>query len=125
MGAVVGLASLLLVAGAARAASTPPLLEPVQRTCEPIRVELCAGIGYNVTGYPNLVGHELQGDAEITLRTFAPLIQYGCSTRLLFFLCSVYVPMCTEKVCAIFFTALTVFANFVFCQLFISFRFFC
>ena len=68
------------------------------RTCEPIRVELCWGLGYNVTGMPNLVGHELQADADFTLQTFNPLIQYGCSAQLHFFLCSVYVPMCTEKV---------------------------
>ena len=68
------------------------------RTCEPIRIEMCQGIGYNVTGVPNLVGHETQSDAELQLRTFLPLIQYGCSPDLRFFLCTVYTPMCTEKV---------------------------
>lgn len=73
-------------------------LEPLLRTCEPIRVELCTGLGYNVTGMPNLGGNELQQDADYTLKTFSPLIQYGCSSQLKLFLCSVYVPMCTEKV---------------------------
>ncbi|XP_015911110.1 frizzled-4 [Parasteatoda tepidariorum] len=72
--------------------------EASERTCEPIRIEICRDIGYNVTGMPNLVGHELQQDAQLQLQTFQPLIQYGCSSRLQFFLCSVYVPMCTEKV---------------------------
>lgn len=70
----------------------------MQRTCEPIWIETCKDIGYNVTGMPNLVGHDLQQDAQLQLQTFRPLIQYGCSSRLKFFLCSVYVPMCTEKV---------------------------
>lgn len=69
-----------------------------QRTCEPIRIELCRGIGYNETSLPNLVGHELQSDADFTLQTFSPLIQYGCSKQLKFFLCAAYVPMCTPKV---------------------------
>lgn len=66
--------------------------------CEPIRIEMCRGLGYNVTVMPNLVGHEIQGDADFTLQTFNPLIQYGCSAQLHLFLCSVYAPMCTEKV---------------------------
>lgn len=72
--------------------------EIVVRNCEPIRIDLCRGIGYNETSMPNLVGHELQTDAEFTLQTFSPLIQYGCSAQLHLFLCSAYVPMCTSKV---------------------------
>lgn len=72
--------------------------EPALRTCEPIKIEMCSGLGYNLTGMPNLGGNELQQEADYTLKTFAPLIQYGCSSQLKLFLCSVYVPMCTEKV---------------------------
>ncbi|XP_053950987.1 frizzled-4 [Anastrepha ludens] len=72
---------------------SPPL-----RQCEPIRIEMCRGIGYNETSMPNLVGHELQGDVEFTLQTFAPLIEYVCSTQLKLFLCAAYVPLCTPKV---------------------------
>lgn len=72
--------------------------EPLLRTCEPIKVKMCHGLGYNMTGMPNLGGNELQQEAEYYLKTFQPLIQYGCSPNLKLFLCSVYVPMCTEKV---------------------------
>ena len=68
------------------------------RQCEPIRIEMCRNIGYNETSMPNLVGNELQSDAEYTLQTFSPLIDYVCSTQLKFFLCATYVPMCTSKV---------------------------
>ncbi|XP_070567443.1 frizzled-4-like [Ptychodera flava] len=69
-----------------------------QPHCEPIKITMCKDLGYNVTQMPNLVDHELQQDAELQLQTFTPLIQYGCSPQLHFFLCSVYVPMCDEKV---------------------------
>lgn len=71
--------------------------EPL-RTCEPIRIDLCSGLGYNMTGMPNLGGNDQQHEADYTLKSFSPLIQYGCSSQLKLFLCSVYVPMCTEKV---------------------------
>ncbi|XP_066255386.1 frizzled-4-like [Euwallacea similis] len=74
------------------------LAEPLLRTCEPIRVELCIGLGYNMTGMPNLGGNDVQQEADYNLKSFSPLIQYGCSQQLKLFLCSVYVPMCTEKV---------------------------
>lgn len=65
------------------------LLEPArgfgdeeERRCDPIRISMCQNLGYNVTKMPNLVGHELQTDAELQLTTFTPLIQYGCSSQL-------------------------------------------
>ena len=73
-------------------------LKPAGHSCEDIRIEICHDVGYNVTSMPNFVGHELQSDAELQLQSFIPLISYGCSSQLKFFLCSVYVPMCTEKV---------------------------
>ncbi|XP_055921865.1 frizzled-4 [Eupeodes corollae] len=85
---------LLMLAGAGKLADA----DLVPRVCEPIRIELCRGIGYNETSMPNMVGHELQTDVDFTLQTFAPLIEYVCSTQLKLFLCAAYVPMCTPKV---------------------------
>ncbi|XP_061389974.1 frizzled-4 [Musca vetustissima] len=65
------------------------------RQCEPIRIDLCRNIGYNETSMPNLAGNEVQSDAEYTLTSFSPLIEYVCSTQLKLFLCATYVPMCT------------------------------
>ncbi|KAH8343029.1 hypothetical protein KR059_003932 [Drosophila kikkawai] len=78
--------------------SSPPVPQPPPfRQCETIRIEMCREIGYNETSMPNLVGHEMQADVEYTLQTFAPLIEYDCSSRLKFFLCAAYVPLCTPK----------------------------
>ncbi|XP_072178664.1 frizzled-4-like [Diadema setosum] len=69
-----------------------------QPKCEAITIKKCQGLGYNHTQMPNLLGHELQKDAELQFQTFTPLIQYGCHPKLSFFLCSAYVPLCTEKI---------------------------
>lgn len=82
----------------ATSASVMQLGNTKVRSCESIQVDRCKRIGYNVTTGENLVGNDNQQDADVQLNTFAPLIQYGCSSQLLFFLCSAYVPMCTEKV---------------------------
>jgi hypothetical protein len=77
------------------------LLSPLAKCttlCEPIKVEMCSAIGYHLTALPNLAEQNLQADAKYELETFAPLIQSGCSSQLQFFLCSVYVPMCSPDI---------------------------
>ena len=70
--------------------------------CESIVVSMCRPVlRYNSTATPNLVGHESQPEAEHELKSFQPLLEYGCSSRLLFFLCSSYLPLCTDKVQAL------------------------
>ncbi len=65
--------------------------------CEKITIPLCADMKYNMTRMPNLIGHTSQKEA-LQVHEFIPLVQFGCSRLLKFFLCSVYVPMCTEQV---------------------------
>ncbi|VDP70392.1 unnamed protein product [Echinostoma caproni] len=73
-------------------------LAPIgQRRCMkpvPILIPECQNTFYNFTGMPNLVEQETQFDARHQLQTFKPLITYKCSSKLNFFLCSVYTPMC-------------------------------
>ncbi|XP_056296961.1 frizzled-9b [Pseudoliparis swirei] len=68
--------------------------------CEPVSIPMCAGIGYNLTRMPNFLNHGDQREAAAKLHEFAPLVAYGCDAQLRFFLCSLYAPMCTDKVSA-------------------------
>ena len=71
-------------------APTPP------GTCQPVTVQLCADQHYTETIMPNILGHKSQSDAQVSLQTFTPLIQVGCSSQLKPFLCSIYVPKCVS-----------------------------
>ncbi|KAK3098372.1 hypothetical protein FSP39_018902 [Pinctada imbricata] len=64
--------------------------------CERITIPMCLDMRYNLTRMPNLIGHTNQKDAAISVHEFTPLVQFGCSRLLRFFLCSQFAPMCTE-----------------------------
>lgn len=63
--------------------------------CQAVSIPLCTDIPYNQTIMPNLLGHTNQEDAGLEVHQFYPLVQVQCSAELKFFLCSMYVPVCT------------------------------
>lgn len=68
---------------------------PAHNKCEPITISICKNIPYNMTIMPNLFGHTRQDEAGYEVYHFAPLVKVGCSPHLQFFLCLLYVPLCT------------------------------
>lgn len=62
--------------------------------CEPITVPMCKGIGYNLTYTPNQFNHDTQDEVGLEVHQFWPLVRIHCSPDLLFFLCSMYTPIC-------------------------------
>ncbi|ELT94235.1 hypothetical protein CAPTEDRAFT_101526, partial [Capitella teleta] len=63
--------------------------------CEPITIPLCKELEYNLTIMPNLLNHQKQDDAGLEVHQFFPLVKVRCSPYLKFFLCTMYVPVCT------------------------------
>lgn len=63
--------------------------------CEPITIALCRDIQYNQTIMPNLLNHQTQESAGLEVHQFYPLVKVECSPSLKFFLCAMYVPVCT------------------------------
>ncbi len=68
---------------------------PDHGRCEAITIPLCKDIPYNQTIMPNLLNHQKQDDAGLEVHQFFPLVKVQCSPYLKFFLCTVYVPVCT------------------------------
>lgn len=68
---------------------------PHHDKCQKITVPICQDIQYNTTIMPNLLNHQKQDDAGLEVHQYFPLIKIKCSPDLHFFLCSVYIPVCT------------------------------
>lgn len=55
----------------------------------------CASMPWNMTIYPNLLGHTRAEDADYELALYVPLFNIHCSKSLKYFLCSAYTPICS------------------------------
>lgn len=63
--------------------------------CEQIRIPVCQGMPYNMTRMPNLMHHSTQENARLAIGVYDGLLRQNCSEDLLFFLCSMFAPICT------------------------------
>ncbi|KAM6908896.1 atrial natriuretic peptide-converting enzyme [Xenentodon cancila] len=64
--------------------------------CEPISLELCMNLPYNLTSYPNYLGHQSQRESSVSWESslFPALVQTGCYQYLMFYACTLLVPKC-------------------------------
>ncbi|XP_028821861.1 atrial natriuretic peptide-converting enzyme-like isoform X2 [Denticeps clupeoides] len=64
--------------------------------CEPISLELCMNLPYNSTIFPNFLGHRSQQESSVSWEAnlFPALVQTNCYRFLMFFACTLLVPMC-------------------------------
>ncbi|XP_058480534.1 atrial natriuretic peptide-converting enzyme isoform X2 [Solea solea] len=64
--------------------------------CESISLELCMNLPYNLTSFPNYLGHQSQRESSVSWESslFPALVQTGCYQFLMFYACTLLVPKC-------------------------------
>ncbi|EAW91870.1 frizzled homolog 6 (Drosophila), isoform CRA_c, partial [Homo sapiens] len=55
-------------------------------------------MAYNMTFFPNLMGHYDQSIAAVEMEHFLPLANLECSPNIETFLCKAFVPTCIEQI---------------------------
>ncbi|XP_053467521.1 frizzled-6 isoform X2 [Ictalurus furcatus] len=66
-------------------------------TCEPVQVQWCHNMPYNMTFFPNILEHYDQDIAASKMKHFMPLVNLHCSPDVHLFLCQAFVPECTQQ----------------------------
>lgn len=67
-------------------------------TCEPITIPRCSGMPYNMTFFPNIMGHYDQDTAARKMDPFLILMNLHCSPDVHTFLCRAFVPACLDQI---------------------------
>uniref|UniRef100_A0A8C3V5U5 Membrane frizzled-related protein n=1 Tax=Catharus ustulatus TaxID=91951 RepID=A0A8C3V5U5_CATUS len=82
--------------GSAAAGTSESPLPVAGSVCEPVEVEMCLGLGYNATSFPNiwLAIPDQEGAAEV-LQDYQTLMELACYQHLRLLICSLFVPKCT------------------------------
>uniref|UniRef100_A0A1B0FR42 Atrial natriuretic peptide-converting enzyme n=1 Tax=Glossina morsitans morsitans TaxID=37546 RepID=A0A1B0FR42_GLOMM len=68
--------------------------EKPQRRCEPLKLDYCRSIGYNITTYPNLLGHNSFDEVYEDVITFRELVDAECFREAFDFICRLLQPPC-------------------------------
>lgn len=63
--------------------------------CESVKIPLCRNMPYNRTRMPNLMHHSTQENAILAVEQYEVLAKTSCSEMIVFYLCSLYAPICT------------------------------
>lgn len=67
------------------------------RRCEQLRLPYCQSIGYNITSYPNLLGHKSFDDMNADLIAFRELVDSECFRQAFDFVCRLLQPPCRYR----------------------------
>ncbi|KAF5273845.1 hypothetical protein FQA39_LY00960 [Lamprigera yunnana] len=66
------------------------------RACSPVGIPYCSSLKYNVTTYPNVLGHKSKQEVEEDVISFRELVDAECYRNAYDFVCQVLQPSCKK-----------------------------
>lgn len=76
---------------------TSPKEQKPQRRCEALKLDYCKAVGYNVTTYPNLLGHNNIDEVKADLIAFREIVDSECYRQAYDFVCRLLQPPCKYR----------------------------
>lgn len=70
--------------------------ESPPRKCEPVGLEYCRSVGYNMTTYPNLLGHWSLEEVQLDVIKFREVVDGECYRQAFDFICRLLQPPCLD-----------------------------
>lgn len=77
--------------------SDAPKEQKPQRRCESMKLDYCQAIGYNVTTYPNHLGHKNIDEVKADLIAFREIVDSECYRQAYDFVCRLLQPPCKYR----------------------------
>lgn len=74
------------------------IIQPPLTRCEPLQLNYCRTIGYNVTAYPNHLGHLSYEETLADVIAFRELVDAECFREAFDFICRLLQPPCNSPV---------------------------
>ncbi|XP_062407924.1 membrane frizzled-related protein [Sardina pilchardus] len=71
---------------------------PITSSCEPIEVQMCQGLSYNLTSFPNIwLSIADQREAAAMLQQYRVLMELACFEPLRKLVCGMFLPQCSPR----------------------------
>ncbi|XP_041918677.1 membrane frizzled-related protein [Alosa sapidissima] len=71
---------------------------PITSSCEPIQVQMCQGLSYNLTSFPNIwLSIADQREAAAMLQQYRVLMELACFEPLRKLVCGMFLPQCSPR----------------------------
>jgi len=83
--------------GVRRSGDVQQVPEPVIRQCVPVESSYCSNLPYNLTTFPNMLGHQHIADVDLITPRIKDVVDSGCHPLAYELLCQLVQPVCYSE----------------------------